>query len=302
MADVFKSTRVKVILAFSIFLTVLGIFIALYGWARKDNNDFQPPNEFKLDKWISLPLGLDFNKAVMYLLIAAILTVVTMVYVARRMQERPNRVQTAIEVLFTTMRDTITRGSMDDAMAVKWFPFIGAIFLFIWYSNLIGFIPLPTNTENTFTLFGQNIPSFAIYAATANISIPLALALYVWVAYNWEGIRAKGFIGYLKAFVPKGVHGPMVLLIFPLEIMSNFMRLISLSVRLFANMLAGHLIILFMGGALVVLLGIPALGVITFIPAVLIYLFEVGLVATLQAFIFATLTAIYLGGAVAEDH
>jgi F-type H+-transporting ATPase subunit a len=84
--------------------------------------------------------------------------------------------------------------------------------------------------------------------------------------------------------------------------MSNFMRLISLSVRLFANMLAGHLIILFMGGALVVLLGIPALGVITFIPAVAIYLFEVGLVATLQAFIFATLTAIYLGGAVAEDH
>ena len=302
MADFFASTKIKVLLGFGIFLTIFGIFIAIFGWARKDNNEFQPPNEFKTDAWVNLPLSLDFNKAVMYLLIAGILTVATMVYVARRMQERPNRVQTAIEVLFTTMRDNITRNSMDDQMAAKWFPFIGAIFLFIWWSNLIGFIPLPTNTEHTFDLFGQNIPSFAIYAATANISVPLALALYVWIAYNWEGIRAKGFVGYLKSFVPAGVEGAMVIMIFPLEIMSNFMRLISLSVRLFANMLAGHLIILFMGGALVVLLGIPALGVITFIPAVAIYLFEVGLVATLQAFIFATLTAIYLGGAVADDH
>jgi F-type H+-transporting ATPase subunit a len=302
MADVLASTKVRVLLGFGIFLTVFGIFVALFGWARVDNNEFQPPNEFKLDTWFSLPLGLDFNKAVMYLLIAGILTVVTMVYVARRMQERPNRVQTLIEVLFTMMRDNITRGAMDSKMATKWFPVIGAIFLFIWYSNLIGFIPLPTNTEHTFEIFGQNIPSFAIYAATANISVPLMLALYVWVAYNWEGIRAKGFIGYLKSFIPNGVEGAMVIMIFPLEVMSNFMRLISLSVRLFANMLAGHLIILFMGGALVVLLGIPALGVITFIPAVAIYLFEVGLVATLQAFIFATLTAIYLGGAVADDH
>lgn len=90
--------------------------------------------------------------------------------------------------------------------------------------------------------------------------------------------------------------------IFVLEFFSNVMRLMSLSVRLFANILAGHLIILFMGGALVVLLGIEALGVITLPMGVVLFLFEVGLVATLQAFIFATLTAIYLGSAVAEEH
>lgn len=301
MAEALESWKVRAFIGFSVFLAVFGFFVILFGTFGR-NEEFKPQNEFKLDAWVKLPLGLDFNKAVMYLLIAGILTVITMVYVARRMQERPNRIQTAVEVLYTVMRDNITRNSMDDAMALKWFPFIGTIFLFIWYSNLIGFIPLPTNTEHTFSLFGQNIPSFGIYAATANISIPLMLALYVWVAYNWEGIRAKGFIGYLKSFVPNGVQGPMVIMIFPLEIMSNFMRLISLSVRLFANMLAGHLIILFMGGALVVLLGIPALGILTFPFGLLIYLFEVGLVATLQAFIFATLTAIYLGGAVAEDH
>jgi F-type H+-transporting ATPase subunit a len=200
------------------------------------------------------------------------------------------------------MRDNITRGNMDDAMARKWFPFIGALFLFIWFSNLIGYIPLPTNTHEMIEVFGVEIPSFALYAATANLSVPLVLALVVFVSYNVEGIRAKGVGGYLKSLVPAGVTGGMAVFIFILEFLSNFMRLISLSVRLFANILAGHLIILFMSGGLAVLLGLEALGWVTLPLAIILFLFEVGLVATLQAFIFATLTAIYLGGAVAEHH
>jgi F-type H+-transporting ATPase subunit a len=94
----------------------------------------------------------------------------------------------------------------------------------------------------------------------------------------------------------------MAAFIFVLELFSNIMRLVSLSVRLFANILAGHLLILFMSGALVVLLGIEAVGIVTLPAGVILFLFEIGLVATLQAFIFATLTAIYLGGAVAEEH
>ncbi len=281
----------------SIFLVVL-----IFGFTRRDNEEFAPQNEFKLDTWIDLPGPMDFNKAVMYLLISGILTVVTMVYVARRMEARPNRVQTAVEVIFSLMRDNITRGNMDDKMAMKWFPFIGALFLFIWFNNLIGYIPLPTNTEHPIEVFGVEIPAFAIYAATANISIPLVLALIVFVAYNAEGIRVKGVRGYLKALVPAGVTGGMAVFIFVLEFLSNFMRLVSLSVRLFANILAGHLIILFMSGGIAVLLGLEALGVLTLPFGVILFLFEVGLVATLQAFIFATLTAIYLGGAVAEHH
>ena len=271
------------------------------GWHRSQNDEFHPQNEFKLDTWFSIG-PVEFNKAVMYILIAGILTVATMLYIAKRMQQRPNRVQTAVEVLFTLMRDNITRGNMDAATARKWFPFIGTLFLFIWYSNLIGYIPLPTNTEHKIDIFGIQFPSFSLYAATANLAIPLALALVVWLSYNIEGVRAHGFVGYLKSLIPKGVSGPLLLLIFPLEIFSNFMRLISLSVRLFANILAGHLIILFMAGALAVLLGIAALGWITIPAGVALFLFEVGLVATLQAFIFATLTAIYLGGAVAAEH
>jgi F-type H+-transporting ATPase subunit a len=187
-------------------------------------------------------------------------------------------------------------------MAAKWFPFIGSLFLFIWFSNLIGYIPLPTNTHETFNLFGLHIPAFALFAATANISVPLVLALIVFLAYNIEGIRAKGFVGYLKSLIPEGITGPAAIPLFVLELLSNFMRLLSLSVRLFANILAGHLIILFMSGGLAVLLGLEVLGVFTLPFGIVLFLFELGLVATLQAFIFATLSAIYIGGAVAESH
>ena len=124
------------------------------------------------------------NRAVVYLFIATILTIVTMIWIADRMHARPNKVQTAVEVLFSLMRDNITRGNMDDSMAARWFPFLGALFLFIWFCNLIGYIPLPTNSEETFNIFGAHIPTFALYAATANISVPLVLALVVFVVFN----------------------------------------------------------------------------------------------------------------------
>jgi F-type H+-transporting ATPase subunit a len=296
-------TRNKIIFGvLGFYLVSLVAIVVIFGFSRMDNNEFQPQNEFKLDTWVNLPGPLDINKAVVYLWIATILTCGTMIWISRRMQARPNRVQTAVEVLFSLMRDNITGGNLDNRMARKWFPFIGTLFLFIWFNNLIGYIPLPTNTENTFDLFGVQVPGFAIYAATANLAIPLVLALIVFVSYNVEGIRAKGVIGYLKSLIPTGVTGAMAAFIFVLEFLSNFMRLISLSVRLFANILAGHLIILFMSGGLAVLLGIEVLGWITLPLGVILFIFEVGLVATLQAFIFATLTAIYLGGAVAEHH
>lgn len=270
------------------------------------NDEFKPQNDFKLDKWVDLGI-FSINKAVLYIVLATGLTCITMIYVAKRMTDRPNKVQTAVEAAFTLMRDNITRGNMDDKMAAKWFPFIGALFLFIWFSNMIGYLPLPTNTEHKVDIFGAHIPTFALYAATANISVPLVLTLIVWVSYHVEGVRAKGVVGYLKSWVPAGVEGPATGPIFLIEVISHFVRLVSLSVRLFANILAGHLLILFMGGGLVVLLnlsifGSVILGAVTGVMAVAFFIFEVALVATLQAFIFATLTAIYLGGAVAAEH
>jgi F-type H+-transporting ATPase subunit a len=293
----------KILLAiFAIYLITIFVVILIFGFHRLDNAEFQPQNEFKLDTWIDLPGPLDFNKGVLYLFIAGILTVGTAVWVANRMQARPNRVQTAVETVYAFIRDDVTGGSMDDAMARKWFPFLLTLFLFIWFSNLIGYIPLPTNSHETVEIAGFEFPAFAIYAATANISVPLVLALVVFVSFTVEGIRAKGFVGYGKSLIPAGVSGVGAFPLFILELVSNVMRLLSLSVRLFANILAGHLIILFMSGGLAVLLGLEVLGVLTLPFGVILFLFELGLVATLQAFIFATLSAIYLGGAVAESH
>jgi len=155
------------------------------------NEAYRPQDEFKLDPWFSIG-PIEFNKAVMYLIIATALTCFSMIYVARRMQARPNRLQTAVEAAFVLMRDNITRGNMDDRMAARWFPFIATIFLFIWFSNMIGYLPLPTNTEHTVDIFGLEVPSLALYAATANLSVPLVLTIVVWISYHVEGVRAKG--------------------------------------------------------------------------------------------------------------
>jgi F-type H+-transporting ATPase subunit a len=295
------STKRKLAIIGGIYLVGLIALLVIYGVSGTRNTAFEPQNEFKLDTWVNLGV-FSINKAVLYLVLAASLTSASMIYIARRMQARPNKVQAAVEMIYTLMHENITGSSMDEKMAAKWFPFIGALFLFILFSNLIGYIPLPTNTEHEIAVFGVHIPSFSLYAATANLSIPLVLALVVFVSYTYEGVRAKGPIGYLKGLVPGGVTGGMAVALFFIEVLSNLMRLLSLSIRLFANILAGHMIILFMGGALAVLLGIAALGWLTIPFAVLLFAFEVSLVAALQAFIFATLTAIYLGGAVAEHH
>jgi F-type H+-transporting ATPase subunit a len=293
-------TRKILLVAFGAYLVLCVLAFILFGSAGR-NEEFKPQDEFTLYTWINLPGSLDINKAVLYLVLSGILTTATMFFIARKMQQRPNRTQTAVETLFGLMQNNITRGNMNDRMAAKYFPFIGALFLFIWFNNLIGFIPLPTAHEK-FSLFGLEIPTFALYAATANVSVPLVLSLMVFISYTGEGIRAKGLGGYLKSLIPAGVTGAMAGFIFVLELMSNLMRIVSLSVRLFANMLAGHLIILFMAGGLAIILGITGIGVLLLPLGIVLYLFEVGLVATLQAFIFATLSAIYIGGAVAESH
>jgi F-type H+-transporting ATPase subunit a len=295
------STKRKLLLLGGIWIGGVIVLGIIYGFHGTRNTSFEPQNEFKLDSWVSLG-AFSLNKAVLYLVLAATLTCASMIYIARRMAQRPNKVQAAVETLYQLMRENITGSAMEEKMAAKWFPFVGALFLFIMFSNLIGYIPLPTNTEHELSVFGTHIPSFSLYASTANIAIPLALALVVFVSYTIEGVRAKGPIGYLKGLVPGGVTGGMAVAIFCLEVLSNLMRILSLTIRLFANILAGHLIILFMAGALAVILGISALGWFTLPFGIALFAFEVGLVAALQAFIFATLTAIYLGGAVADNH
>lgn len=291
------SKRRKVLLGIAL-IYVLGLVIlgVVYGIKGHKNETFNVIDSFHLLTWFSVgPVA--FNKGVLYLLITAGLTIGIMLSVARRMKARPEgRMQVAVEWLYDIAQG-VTRDSMDEQMAKRWFPVIATLFVFILVTNVIGYIPLPVDSAETFNVFGAKIPAFQIYAADTNVAMPLILSLGVFVAFNVEGIRAHGFFGYVKSLIPAGMKGPMLLLIYPLEIVSTFLRLLSLTIRLWANLLAGHLLIDFMGGALAVLLGLQMIGWLTLPIGILIYLLEAVLIAGLQAFIFAILTAIYIGGA-----
>jgi F-type H+-transporting ATPase subunit a len=297
------SRKAKIGLGIFIYLLIAVLLYAIFGSEGK-NDAFKPQNEFKLHDWIPIHIfgiNLSITRAVLYLFLACAITAITMIWIARRMQDKPNRVQTIVEGAYDLTYTQISRGNMPDGTAAKYFPFVATLFFFIWFSNMLGYIPLPTSHE-TINIFGIDFPAFALYAATANLSVPLVLTLTVFFLYQAEGIRRNGPVKYFKGWLPAGVSGGAAIPIFLIEVISQFVRIISLSVRLFANILAGHLLILFMGGGLAVLLGLAALGWITLPIAIAFYIFEVGLVATLQAFIFATLTSIYFGEASAGGH
>jgi F-type H+-transporting ATPase subunit a len=267
-------------------------------------SEFQPQHEFELDPWIPLELGpidLSVNKAVVYLWVGAIATILFGVWVMRfGLSLRPTRRQTTGEALYDLIQGQIAESSLPTKAIGRWFPYVAALFLFIWVLNIVGFIPLPISSE-TFNVFGADLPTWGIYAATANLSVTLALAFITFGATHVEGIRYNGVARYLKSWVPAGVPKGLLPLIVPLEIISQFMRLISLSVRLFANMLAGHMLILVMIG-LIFIFGNLALAIIAVPVATAVYLFEVVIVVTIQAFVFALLSAIYIGGAIEPEH
>jgi len=289
---------------FGVWIGGIVLFAVLFGvTAHKApdvaNSVFSPTNEFKLDTWFKVgPIA--FNKGVLYLLLTVGITLGVMLYIAKRLQERPGRLQVAVEGFYDLTR-RLSRENLDDNLERKYFPLIATIFVFILVSNLIGYIPLPVNSGEDFKIFGAHIPSLQIYAADTNVAFPLILALGVFGLFTYEGVKHHGPIGYVKSLMPGGVKGPIVGLIYPIEILSNFLRLISLTVRLWANLLAGHLLIAFMGGELGVLVGQPIVSWALLPAGVLIFLFEAVLIAGLQAFIFAILTAIYIGGSV-ESH
>jgi F-type H+-transporting ATPase subunit a len=308
------ATKWKVLIGVGVYLAVVVALVFVVPPALPGP---PPITEFQLDPWIPICVGgtvdpvahaciggldLSINKGVAFVFAACALTAGGMIYIARRMEAKPNRVQTTVEAIYDLTRNQLTLGNMDKAMGARWFPLVATLFLFIIVSNLLGYLPLPTNTLHPIHVLGIDIPALGVYAATANISVPLVLTLLVWFGYNIQGIIKKGPVAYFRGWIPAGtpdnIFAKVGLLL--IESISHFVRIISLSVRLFANLLAGHLLILFMAGGLAVILGIAAVGAITLPVAIAFFIFEVVLIAGLQAFIFAILTAIYVGEATSE--
>jgi F-type H+-transporting ATPase subunit a len=204
------------------------------------------------------------------------------------------RAQTVGEIVYEVAQTQIAEQGLPSKAIGRWFPFVASLFLFIFVVNVLGFVPLPLTGETY-----HGVPLWGIYAATSSISVTLALALLTFVFTHFEGIRWNGPVRYFKSWIPEAPK-PLLGLIVPLEILGQFMRLISLSVRLFANMLAGHILILTFIGLIFVFESYLAIPLVAF--SAIFYVFEVVIVVGIQAFIFAALSAIYIGSAIEPEH
>jgi F-type H+-transporting ATPase subunit a len=275
------------------------VTLSLLAPATASAADFDPSEEFKLKDWVPIHLGgldLSINRAVVYLLVGSAVTCLLGVGLMRwRVGVKPGRRQTVGELIYDIAQTQVAETGLPSKAISLWFPYCATLMLFIFILNLISFLPLPF-TGQTY----HGVPVWGIYAATSQISVTLILAFMTFLFTHVEGIRFNGVIRYFRSWIPD-VPKAILPLIVPIEILSQFMRLISLSVRLYANMLAGHILILTMIGLMFIIhswpwraFGLPA--------AFIFYVFEVLIVVTIQAFIFAALSAIYIGSAIEPEH
>jgi F-type H+-transporting ATPase subunit a len=273
------------------------------GALAAEEEKFDPSHEFEQHAWIPLeigPLDLSVTKAVAYLMLGSLLTIALGLFLMRvKLRLTPGTRQTLGEWIYDIAQQNIAEQGLPSKAISRWFPYVASLFLFILVVNLIGFIPLPLSDEK-FEVFGVELPTLGIYAATSSLGVTLTLALMTFVFTHVEGVRHNGPVGYFKSWIPD-VPKAMLPLLVPLEILGQFMRLISLSVRLYANMLAGHMLILTFIGLMFVLETV-VLAPLVVPAATAFYLFEVVIVCGIQAYIFAALSAIYIGSAIEPEH
>jgi F-type H+-transporting ATPase subunit a len=277
--------------------------VALAQGSEDENKGAFISDEWELHDWIPIhigPLDMSINKAVAYLLLGALCScLLGLVLMRVKFGREPTRRQALGETIYEIAQVQVAEQGLPTKAIGRWFPYVATLMIFIWTVNILGFIPLPLSDEKVH-IAGVALPTFAIFAATSTLSVTLALALMTFVFTHVEGIRANGSWAYFKSWIPD-VPKVMLPLIVPLEILGQFMRLISLSVRLYANMLAGHMLILTFIGLIIVLENV-FLAFVAVPAAALFYLFEVVIVVSIQAYIFAALSAIYIGSAIEPDH
>jgi F-type H+-transporting ATPase subunit a len=289
--------RRALVLAVALFLAFPAV--ALAATSAPSEEDFDPAHEWERKTWIDLPLGLDINKAVAYLILGTVVTCLLGIVLMRvKFGSGPNRRQALGEMIYEVAQVQVAEQGLPTKAIGRWFPYVASLMIFIWVINMLGFIPLPLSDEKV-DIGGVELPTLAIFAATSTLSVTLALALMTWVFTHVEGIRANGVAKYFKSWIPD-VPKAMLPLIIPLEVLGQFMRLISLSVRLYANMLAGHMLILTFIG--LIFLTHWAVFPFSVLMGSVFYLFEVVIVVSIQAYIFAALSAIYIGSAIEPEH
>ena len=252
--------------------------------------DFFLP-DFTGKTWDQAGYDTVLTKASVLLLLGAVVAYLFLAATSRRATVVPTRMQYLGEQAYSFVRNGIAQDIVGPKYQ-RYVPLLVSVFFFVVVNNLFGIIP------------------FLSFSPFSRVSFAYGLALLVWLIYNWVGIMDKGFLGYLKhATVPSGVPVVILPLLVPLEFLSNILvRPVTLSLRLFANMFAGHLLLILFstGGAYLLLHAtgsfvLKPAGVLAFVLGILIGFLEV-VVAVLQAYVFTLLTAQYISGALASDH
>ena len=237
--------------------------------------ELHPLEQFAIERIIPIRIGgldISYTNAALMMTIAVVLVTALMVLATRRAALVPGRWQSVAEMLYEFVADMVDSNIGQGGR--RFFPFIFTLFTFILFVNLLGMIPYS-------------------YTTTSQIIVTFALAAVVFILVTTIGIIRHGFY-FLSLFVPHGVPKVLLLLLVPIELLSYFIRPFTLSIRLFANMLAGHTMLAIFGGFA------ASIGILAFFPTAIDVLL-VGLeflVAVLQAYVFAILTCLYLNEAV----
>ena len=237
--------------------------------------ELRPLEQFTIERIIPIHIGgldLSYTNAALMMTIAVVSVTALMVIATRSAALVPGRWQSVAEMLYEFVADMVDSNIGHGGR--QFFPFIFTLFAFILFANLLGMIPYS-------------------YTTTSQIIVTFALAAVVFVLVTTIGIVRHGF-HFLSLFVPHGVPKVLLLLLVPIELLSYFIRPFTLSIRLFANMLAGHTMLAIFGGFA------ASVGIFAFFPAAINVLL-VGLeflVAVLQAYVFAILTCLYLSEAI----
>ena len=262
------------------------------GWIIEhitDSNvlDFEPFGVIHLPSFDINLFGVTFHlaitKHVVFLWLAALIVATLMIYTARSYRKSlvPKGIANLIEMIIEFIKDEIVTPTIGEKYIKTFLPFLGTIFFFILTCNLLGLVP-----------YGST--------ATSNISVTGSLALLSFIMIQFAGMKKNGVIGYFKGLIPHGVPVFLLPIMFVVEVLGLFTKPFALMIRLFANMTAGHVVILALIG-LIFILKTPFISPVSILFALFIYLLEL-LVALIQAYIFTMLSSLFIGMAIHQEH
>lgn len=250
------------------------------------NTAIDPIHQFQVTKWLDLRLGnidISFTNASGFMLLGVVLCIAFFGYAASKKALVPGRTQSMAEIGYGFVADMVRSTAGEEGL--RFFPFVFTLFFFVFFANMIGMVPYAFTTTSHLVVTG----------ALALLVIGIVIGFGIW----------KNGLSFFKLFAPSGAPWPIYFILVPIEVISFLARPVTLALRLFANMLAGHILLKVFAGFIIMLGSVGALGVLGAVAPLIMVVALTALeflVAFLQAYVFTLLAALYFGEATHEAH